>query len=59
MQRHTNLLLGLALAAAGVFLPQLLPAAAIDRTAMEFAQGGLVGMGILLVLRWVRQRRER
>jgi hypothetical protein len=57
INRHSNLLLGLALGAAGIFLPQLIAGVAVERTTMEFAQGGLVGMGLLLVLRWVRQVR--
>jgi hypothetical protein len=57
IRRHSLLLFGLALGAAGIFLPQVMTGVVIDRTTMEFAQGGLVGMGLLLVLRWVRQVR--
>jgi hypothetical protein len=58
LARDSNLLFGLC-GAAGIFLPQLLAGVAINRTTLEFTQGGLVGMGLLLVLRWVRQWRQR
>ena len=56
MHSHSNLLFGLALGVIGFFLPQLMAGVTIERTTMEYAQGGIVGLGLLLVLRWVRQR---
>ena len=57
---YATLLLGLLLIAAGLLLPSFMPAQALDhKTLLEFAQGGLAGMGLLLVLRWFRERRDR
>ncbi len=48
------LLAGILLAAAGLLLPRALPAATFDPTALAYAQGGLFGIGLLLVLRALR-----
>ncbi|MBL0422821.1 hypothetical protein JI739_20970 [Ramlibacter sp. AW1] len=57
--RWGQLLLGLALIAVGLLLPSVLPAGSMDKSLLAYAQGGLAGMGLLLVLRWLRDRIQR